>query len=110
MLIAVYFAGATDEQLLGPDANDPLSVLASSVGVAMGLLAPGLKHLSATTSRFNLICLIIWLALIPLILLLNASWFGAYERIVGAVFVAWVGGIALLANREGGHSQDAESP
>ena len=98
--IAAYFVMASDNQLLGPDANDPLSVLASSVGIAMGFLMPGLKYLSTQAWRFNAVCLVIWLALVPLILLLNASWFGAYERIVGAVLVCWVGGIALLANRE----------
>ena len=108
MAIAVYFSTASDEQLFGPNANDPLSVLASSVGIAMGFLIPGLKYLSSMATRFNALCLLIWLALIPVILLLDASWLGAYERIVGAVLISWVGGIALLTSRETAHTELSE--
>ncbi len=105
--IAAYFVTASDSHLVGPGANDPLSVLASSVGFAMGLLIPGLRHLSTLAARFNYVCLALWLALVPLILLLNASWFGAYERMVGAVLVGWVGGIALLTNPDTPAQDDA---
>jgi len=108
MAIAVYFSIASDDQLFGPNANDPLSVLASSVGVAMGFLIPGLKYLSSFATRFNAVCLALWLTLIPAILLLDASWLGAYERIVGAVLVGWVGGIALLTNRDTADSETAK--
>lgn len=108
MAIAAYFATASDHQLFGPNANDPLSVLASSVGVAMSCLIPGLKYLSSFATRFNAVCLAIWLALIPVILLLDASWLGAYERIVAAVLVSWVGGIALLTNRDTAHLEVAK--
>ncbi|MEM7613067.1 MAG: DUF998 domain-containing protein [Pseudomonadota bacterium] len=93
--VAYYFSAADATALRGPDANDPLWVVASLTGFAMGALQPGLARCSAKLGLFATICLGIWLWLIPLILLVNESWLGAYERIVGIVYVVWMTGICL---------------
>ncbi|MEM1411999.1 MAG: DUF998 domain-containing protein [Pseudomonadota bacterium] len=93
--VAGFFATAPAERLSGPDANDPLSVLASLIGLAMATIAPGLRRQSRALGLFNHLCLAAFLLLIPLILLLDATWFGAYERIVGGTYVLWLGGVSL---------------
>lgn len=107
VLIALYFAFASDAHLFGPDANDPLSVLASVTGFVMGLLGPGWLRLHRSVGVFNALCLLVWLALVPLILWVDASWLGAYERIVGSVFLLWVAGLAWGALRV---PDDAQTP
>ena len=47
-------------------------------------------------------CLFLWLALVPGLSAVDASWLGAYERLVGAVFVAWMVGLAVLIGFAGG--------
>jgi len=99
--IAYYFATAPATVLVGPNANDPLGVLASAIGLAMGALLPGLRRLNPRLWGFNAVCLALWLAYIPLILLVNDSWLGGYERLVGATYVLWVVGLASgLVNLE----------
>lgn len=93
--IAYYFAMAPDTALSGADANDPLWIVASVIGLAMGVLQPGLSRLSQRLGLFSVICLGIWLWLIPLILLVNDSWLGLYERLVGSIYVVWIAGVAL---------------
>jgi hypothetical protein len=95
LYVAYYFATADDGALSGPDANDPLWIVASLTGLAMGALQPGLARLSRGLGMFSVMCLGVWLWLVPLILLVNDSWLGAYERIVGAVYVTWMTGVAL---------------
>jgi hypothetical protein len=92
--ITWYFAEADPAALTGPDANDPLWVAACLTGVAMGMLQPGLSRRSQSIGMFSAICLGIWLLLVPLILLVNDSWLGAYERLVGIVYVTWLVGIS----------------
>jgi len=87
--IAIYFASASDERLFGPDANDPLAVLASLLGLAMGALQPGLRRRSTTTGWLNLLILGAWIALIPVIPFISPNTLGAYERTVGAIMLAW---------------------
>jgi hypothetical protein len=94
IFIAYYFATANPDTLRGTDANDPLWVVASLVGLAMGALQPGFKRLSRGLGLFNGVCLGVWLLLVPLILLVDDDWLGAYERLVGAVYVTWVVGMA----------------
>ena len=67
-------------------------MVATLIGIAMGALQPGLNRLSRILGRFNAFCLGCWLLLIPAILLVNDSWIGAYERMVGTVYVFWVTG------------------
>ena len=99
--IAWYFATASAETLRGPDANDPLWVVASLTGVAMGALQPGLSRRSRGLGLYSAVCLGVWLLLVPLILLVDESWIGAYERIVGTVYVAWMIGVTFgLIDRE----------
>jgi len=93
--VAYYFASADATTLRGPEANDPLWIVASLTGLVMGALQPGLLRLSRRVGLFNALCLGIWIALVPLILLVNDRWLGAYERIVGTVYVTWMAGIAL---------------
>jgi hypothetical protein len=42
------------------------------------------------------VCLGIWLWLVPVILLVDDSWLGAYERIVGIVYVIWIFGVSSM--------------
>ncbi len=96
LYIAYYFATAPDAVLFGPDANDPLSVLASLLGVAMGALQPGLKRASAGIARLNLVILTIWIGLVPVIPFLNPEVLGAYERVVGTLMLLWTLMLTLL--------------
>ena len=93
--VAYFFSAADADTLRGPEANDPLWIVATLTGVAMGALQPGLSRLSRPLGLFSAVCLGIWLWLIPLILLVDDSWIGAYERIVGFVYVTWMNGISL---------------
>ena len=92
--IAYFFSTAEASTLRGPGANDPLWVVASLMGLAMGALQPGLSRVSPRLGLFSATCLGIWLWLVPLILLVNDSWLGAYERIVGTVYVVWMIGVS----------------
>lgn len=96
IFIALYFLRGSDAQLLGPEANDPLAILACNVGVIMGLLYPGLKRLAPFAARVNLCFLVVWLALIPVIPLIDESWLGAYERTVGLTLLLWIAAVAWL--------------
>lgn len=93
--VAWYFATADDSALRSPGANDPLWIVASLTGTAMGALQPGLSRLARSLGVFSIICLGAWLWLVPLGLLVTDSWLGAYERIVGVVYVIWMVGLAL---------------
>lgn len=93
--IAWYFRAASEATLYSPDANDPLWVVASLTGLAMGLLQPGLARLARGLGLFSTLCLGAWIWLVPVILLVNDSWLGAYERLVGSVYIIWVAGVAL---------------
>ncbi|MEM1114828.1 MAG: DUF998 domain-containing protein [Pseudomonadota bacterium] len=87
--VAYYFATASDAELFSPNANDPLSVLASSLGVAMGAIQPGLRRINSRIARSNLLVLIVWIGLIPVIPFIEPGWLGAYERCVGALMLIW---------------------
>ncbi|MEM8684181.1 MAG: DUF998 domain-containing protein [Pseudomonadota bacterium] len=93
--IAYFFSAAEAEKLSGPAAADPLWIVATLTGIAMGALQPGLSRLSRSLGLFSAFCFGIWLWLIPTALLVNDSWVGAYERIVGTVYVVWIMGISL---------------
>ncbi len=93
LFVAYYFATADQQALHGPDANDPLWVVASLVGFAMGFLQPGLARRSHGLCVFNLACLVAWLLLIPAIMLIDVMTLGVYERLVGSVYVVWVVGV-----------------
>ena len=97
--IAYFFSTADAGTLRGPSANDPLWIVATLTGIAMGALQPGLSRLSHQLGLFSAICLGIWLWLIPTILLVNDSWIGAYERLVGFVYVTWMLGLTLGLTR-----------
>lgn len=92
--LAWYFMTAPQATLYGPDANDPLWILASITGIAMGAVQPGLARQARGLSIFAVLVLGIWLWLIPLILLVNEDWLGLYERIVGLTYVVWLGGVS----------------
>lgn len=104
--IAYFFSTADAGTLRGPNANDPLWIVATLTGIAMGALQPGLSRLSSKLGLFSAICLGIWLWLIPLILLVDDSWLGAYERLVGFVYVTWMVGISLGLIRLGDERTD----
>ena len=92
--IAYFFSSADPGLLSGPEANDPLWIAACLVGLAMGALQPGLSRLSARLGLFSAICLGVWLWLVPLILMVTDAWIGAYERLVGTVYVIWMIGVS----------------
>ncbi|WP_439106126.1 DUF998 domain-containing protein [Congregibacter sp.] len=96
LFVAFYFVSAPYAQLFGPNANDPLAVLASSVGVVMGLIQRDLPGRAPRMARLNAVFFVLWLALIPVIPFLDASWLGAYERTVGAILLLWLAMLALL--------------
>jgi len=91
--VALHFANS-EGAAIGD--SRPLWLLASVIGVAMGLLAPGLWRTRRRAAWFNLGCLAVWVALTPVFLLVPADWNGAYERLVGAVYTVWMIGLALL--------------
>jgi hypothetical protein len=93
--IAQYFTKADPDTLRGPDANDPLWIVASLAGLAMGALQPGFRRVSRWLGVFNGVCLGVWLLLVPLIALVDDTWLGAYERLVGSVYVVWVIGVIV---------------
>lgn len=97
LFVAGYFAVADHGQLGGDHANDPLSVLASIVGVSMAALQPGWSRRTRVMAWFNGLCLTVWLALVLALLLVDDSWLGAYERLVGGCYVLWVLGLSLHA-------------
>jgi len=92
--LAVYFVNASDAVLYGPGANDPLWVIASLTGLAMGAVLPGLARQVRLLGAFTLLTLGVWLWLVPTIFLVTESWLGLYERIVGAVYVIWIAGVS----------------
>ncbi|MDJ0938884.1 MAG: hypothetical protein QNJ00_03895 [Woeseiaceae bacterium] len=103
--IAYFFSTADADRLSGPEANDPLWIVATLTGIAMGALQPGLSRLSRQLGIFSAFCLGVWLWLVPLILLVDESWIGAYERIVGFVYVTWMMGLTLGLIRAGENTQ-----
>ena len=107
LYIAYFFSAADIGTLTGPAANDPLWIVATLTGIAMGALQPGLSRLSRRLGAFSAICLGVWLWLVLLILFVNDSWIGAYERIVGAVYVTWMLGLIFgLIRLEGERSRE----
>ncbi len=99
--IAYFFSTADAGTLRGPTANDPLWIVATLTGIAMGALQPGLSRLSRQLGLFSAFCLGVWLWLVPLIIFVDDSWIGAYERIVGFVYVTWMMGLTLGLMRLG---------
>lgn len=95
VFIAVYFLLAPQAQLFGLDANDPLVVLASNVGVIMGLLYRDLRRCAPRLALGNGLLFALWLALIPVIPFIDAEWLGAYERTVGSILLLWLTLLAL---------------
>ncbi|MEM6818725.1 MAG: DUF998 domain-containing protein [Pseudomonadota bacterium] len=91
--VAYYFETADPSALVGPDANDPLWIVATMTGLAMGALQPGLSRLAPRVGLFSTISLGVWLWLVPIALFVNEHWLGAYERIVGVIYVFWLGGL-----------------
>jgi len=94
--IAWRFATFASPTPVLPQADDPLSLLAGGTGLVMGLASPGLLRRHRPAGLWNLACLGLWVALTPLALAVDTSWVGAYERLVGVVFVAWAAGLATL--------------
>jgi len=99
--LAWYFVTASEATLYGPGADDPLWVIATLTGIAMGAAQPGLARQAKGLSAFTLVTLGAWLWLVPTILLVNDSWLGLYERIVGVVYVTWLGGVSYGLLRAG---------
>jgi hypothetical protein len=96
LYVAYYFASAPLSKLVGPNANDPLALLASNVGVIMGCLLLGLKRRAPRCASYNLVLFVVWLGLVPVIPFIDASWLGAYERVVGASLLTWFAVLALF--------------
>lgn len=90
LYVAVYFATASEAQLNSPGANNPLWVVASLTGLAMGAMQPGLARLSSRLGLISAMFLGIWILLVPLLFIVEKDWLGGYERIVGSVYVVWM--------------------
>ena len=75
-----------------------LWVLASLVGLTMACLWPYLNRHYLTASRVNLICLTIWIVLIPAGMLIPDSLTGAYQRLTGLVYLFWMTLVAAFMN------------
>lgn len=91
--VAYYFEASELSALTGPAASDPLWIVATLTGLAMGALQPGLSRLAPRVGLFSTISLGVWLWLVPLALFVDEHWLGAYERIVGGIYVLWLGGV-----------------
>lgn len=96
LYVARYFATASETTLSGPGAHDPLMLLASGIGLVMGLIMPGLMRRHRGAGLWNIVCFALWLALLPLLVFVEPSWIGAYQRTVGTVLIAWMAGLAVL--------------
>lgn len=85
-----------------------LSVIASFAGIIMaGLIARDIGHNKLAISLImNSAFLLIWLALIPIALLVEENAIGAYQRCVGAVYAGWLCTVALAPVRQ----TDAPTP
>lgn len=74
-----------------------LSIIASSVGVIMSCLFA--RHLVASGNLGGKLIyggfLILWLALVPAYLLVSPDNIGAYQRVVGGVYLLWLCTLAL---------------
>lgn len=99
LYVAYFFASSERDVLAGPEANDPLWVVACLVGFSMGLLQPGLARLSPAMGRCNVAFTVVWLLLIPAILLIGMISIGLYERTVGVIYVLWVAMVSEAARR-----------
>ena len=76
-----------------------LSIIASFTGVSMAcLIARNLSRNNLPDAIVHSVFLAIWLALIPLYLVIESRSIGAYERTVAAVYCAW---LFTIATRQG---------
>jgi len=87
--------------LIGSDSASTgvLWLVASVVGVAMGLMVPRLWRTHRTAAWFDLACLVAWVVLAPAFVLVPPDMLGAYERSVAVLYTAWLAGLALLLYR-----------
>ncbi|MEN7342593.1 MAG: hypothetical protein AAAFM81_06590 [Pseudomonadota bacterium] len=87
--------------------NDPLWIVASLIGIAMGALQPGLSRINRILGLYSAVFLGLWLWLVPLAFFVTDHWIGAYERLVGIVYVSWMTGVvAQLIRLEAGSPSD----
>ena len=96
VVVAYRFAASPEAVLRSTGPHLALVLLASGTGTAMAAAAPGLLASRRSAGYWDLACLALWLALLPLMLVVTPDWLGAYERLVGGVFVAWMAGLAVL--------------
>lgn len=75
-----------------------LSLLASLAGVIMGCLIARDKGISerAAAYRINVAAFAIWIVLTAIAFIVSDSHVGAYQRSVGAVYIAWLCALALI--------------
>jgi len=85
--------------LAGAAGSGVLWLVASTVGVAMGLMVPRLWRTHRTAAWFDLACLAAWVALVPVFALVPPDMIGAYERTVAVLYTVWLAGLALLLYR-----------
>ncbi len=85
----------------GIDAHSPqteghlLWLIASLAGITMALLWPGLRRRGTRIALLNQLITVVWLLLVPLGLWLGPDWIGAYERLVGAIYLCWLGALTV---------------
>lgn len=94
-LCYVAYDFATASPGAAAPSNLPLWIVASLTGTAMGALQPGLSRQVPRLGIFSAVCLGLWLWMIPMFLFVDDTWRGAYERMVGGIYVLWTAGVAL---------------
>lgn len=75
-----------------------LSVIASIAGIIMsGLIVRDFRQETQKVSlRMNAVFLVLWMALIPVALLIDEHIIGAYQRSVGVVYLVWLCMVAIM--------------
>lgn len=71
------------------------------VAFASLLLAPGLERAGRVWRRSGLAFFVSWSVLAPVFFVVPTAWDGAYERLLGALLVAWIAALAWLLVRAG---------
>lgn len=102
--VCLYFLLAPDAVLFGPDANDPLAILASTTGIAMAALQQGVWRQSPALGIANASIFVVWMGLVVAIPFVTSDGLGAYERIVGAVMLTWIVVLARVPLGIGGEA------
>ncbi|MEM1231756.1 MAG: hypothetical protein AAGI15_14530 [Pseudomonadota bacterium] len=76
-----------------------LWLVASLAGTATGLMAPGLARLGRVIAQINFVVLVLWVLLIPAWWWMGPALTGAYERMVGGLYLGWLSAVTVAEFR-----------